>query len=148
MTLQQLRTLALRYSPLKGRFPPSFWKRADEDEPWLPGHELGHAFVADRTRWNKRRFGLPHRVLSCTCRNRMCLVDEAAAMMLSSAWHVACGRPDVVQIERDATGGLHLVDTPNMRRRARRRLRREGLWPIPLTVSEIRAYAEKKGLHA
>lgn len=140
MTLRQLRALALKYAPLKGRFPPSFWKRADEDEPWLPGHELAHAFVADDWQWHQRRFGIPHRVLTCTCIERDCHEQEAAAMMVSVAWSYACGRPDVVEIERVATAGLALIELPAMQTRAKSRLRACGLWPIPLTVPAIRAY--------
>jgi hypothetical protein len=114
---------------------------------WVPAHELAHAFVATTEQLKQKRFGLC-RALECTCPKKACLVFEACAMEMSGVWVTACGRPDIKAVEAtpEYTPGIHLIQTPQMRRRMIRRMRALGLWPIPMTVKAIRAYAEKKGL--
>lgn len=147
MTLHQLKEVALRFTRKQSRFPLRWWnKRGCE---WVPAHELAHAFVATPTQLMQRRFGL-HRTLECTCANEACLVYEACAMELSGSWVLACGRPDVRNREfsEEYTPGIGRIITPNMRRRMIRRMRKLGLWPVPMTLAAIVAYAEKKGLNA
>lgn len=148
MTLRQLRRVALKYAPRRARFPKKWWFR-DRAWPWVPAHELGHAFVAEPEQLTQRRYGLC-RAFECKCPNRSCHVYETAAMLLSGAWVVACGRPDVMAKERteEATPCVDELMSQNMQARARRRLRRLGLWPIPITIEDIEAFAVKKGLSA
>jgi hypothetical protein len=147
MTLRQLKALALRYTPRRARFSEMWWN--EKGCEWVPAHELAHAFVARSEQLTQRRFGL-HRTQECNCRNRACLVFEACAMELSGAWVTACGRPDVRDHERTErqTPGISLVQTPGMRRRMIRRLRKLELWPVPTTLEALKAFAEKKGLRA
>lgn len=147
MTLRQLRKVALKYTPRAARFGDSWL--SDDDFEWLPAHELGHAFVADQSQLSQRRFGL-HRAYECVCPRDACLVYECAAMYLSGTWAIAVGRLDVMleEFTPEQTPRFDEIWAPNMRRRARRRLRALGLWPIPVTIEDIIAYAEKKGLRA
>lgn len=147
MTLQQLKTLALRYTPKRARFPLRWWNERGCE--WVPAHELAHAFVAEPEQLLRRRFGL-HRAVECKCMNNACLVYECAAMYLSGAWVLACNRPDVKAREFTElyTPGIRAIQSAPMRTRARSRLRALGLWPIPVTLREIEAYAQEKGLHA
>ncbi len=147
MTLQQLKALALRHTSKRARFPMRWW--TERGCEWVPAHELAHAFVAESEQLLQRRFGL-HRAIECDCPNEECLVYEACAMELSGAWMIACGRPDIRNREftEQYTPGLDRIQAPNMRRRMIRRMRKLKLWPVPVTLAAIRAYAEKKGLHA
>jgi len=147
MTLRQLKALALKHTPKRARFPIRWWSARGCE--WVPAHELGHALVATPEQLTQRRFGLC-RAFECKCLKRSCLVFEACAMELSGAWMLACGRPDIRAREHleEYTPGIKMIQAPNMRRRMIRRMRKLELWPVPITLSAIRAYAEKKGLHA
>lgn len=150
MTLRQLRRLAMQYTPRvtrKARAIRWYWKSSSAEYAWVPAHELAHAFVANPAQLTQLGFGL-HDSLECDCPSFTCLVHEAAAMRLSTAWAVACKRWDLVDWELKYTDNLKLIYSPAIQDRAVKRLKRCGLWPEPMTVPQLRAYAETKGLHA
>jgi hypothetical protein len=139
MTLRQLRELGFRMMPKIARFPVRWW-RSKKLYLWVPGHELAHALLAKPEQLTKRRLGMC-KTRDCRCRYERCHLLEACATTISCAWHIACGRPDLAfeEMKPEVTWIGKPIDTGRMRRRVIRRLKQQGLWPIPTTIEAIKA---------
>lgn len=122
--------------PKKARFPKRWWN--SKLYAWVPGHELAHALLATPEQLTKRRLGLC-KIANCRCPRKACWVIEATATALSTEWHVACGRSDLrdEELKPEVTPGVEVMRSRNMRRRVIRKLKKQNLWPMPMTIGQI-----------
>lgn len=115
---------------------------------WRNAHEVAHSILA--TRFEITRSGYALCEIGC-CRCALlnptpdrrtlnyCDLIEAAAMELSTSWHVAAGRPDLAVMEVNQTDNYDLYILPE-RTRARRLLTRRSLMDLPCSEAAIANY--------
>lgn len=132
ITLARLHRLAVRWCPPGARWDSLIAKR----QSWGPAHELGHALLEPAERRMMNDYGRCS-TGCCMCAGGDCDVVERAAMLISARLVTYAGRPDLVRDEEDRTDEYEMIATPYYTRRARRRLRSLGLWPVPYTISRL-----------
>jgi hypothetical protein len=138
LTLLDLWRLAVEWCPKKARWPHLI----DDHESWGPAHELGHALIEARVRWNQNDYG--HCPLAmCNCRRELCDTYEVAAMLISHALLRATGNEFMSEREYADTTDIDLVD-PVHNQRAKALLRKKGLWPVPRTKRSLEAALRRR----
>lgn len=141
ITLQAIHTLALAFCPREAR-----WQHLlERSDSWGPAHELGHALVEPANRRDLEHYG-GCAAGFCHCPGARCDVHEIAAMMISARLVRRAGHPELAAREIDDTEGYNLIDTPWHRERAKRRLRRLRLWPVPYTLPMLETALRRRGL--
>lgn len=141
LNVEDLRQLALRWCPLVATYWGFVMGKTIE---WGPAHELGHALVEPKSRRSRHGYGRCD-IESCACPTQRCLVTEAAAMMISSDLHGACGRHELIATERRSTPSYDAYIAPEADR-ARAHLERLKLWPVPQTIRGLEVALRRAGL--
>lgn len=133
LTIPALLRLARRYCPVKARWSGLVQQHSPE---WGPGHEIGHALLSRPRERSLKHYGLCS-LGSCLCLHERCHVVELAAMYISSNFHHAADRHDLVAMEIQATDGYTTINTPWYWMRAAKLLAGQHLTRLPRTVLKL-----------
>lgn len=139
LSLDVLYELALEWCPTKAR-----WNHLlDGPKTWGPAHELGHALIEARWRWDIE--GYDHCALGCCHCTKWgyCTVYEAAAMYISRGLLVAAGQAFLAEREINDTHDYDYIE-PYHFKRARNLLRRKKLWPVPRSRRSLEAALKRR----
>lgn len=138
LTLPYLYKLAIEWCPVDARWPHLF-----EDElSWGPAHELGHALIEPRWRWEF--FGYTRcNLYRCHCGRDLCTVYEAAAMTISGRILDSMGEGGLADNEIDNTVDYDTIERSHFER-AKTLLRRKRLWPVPRTRASLESALRRR----
>ena len=138
LTLRDLWVIANEWCPLKARWPHLL----ESEKSWGPAHELGHALIETRDRWDKHDYGRCA-LAFCHCKAARCDTHEIAAMLISHALLRATGNAFMSEREYNETSDIDLVQ-PIHEARAKALLRRKKLWPVPRTRKTLEAALRRR----
>lgn len=132
ITLQALWQIASEWVPYTKEWGHllTYW------DTWGPAHEIGHALIEDPARRGIPGWGMSCQIGFCHHDGENCDVREVAAMTISNALVKAAGHPHLVADEIESTIDYDYISARSFRN-GRALLRRQNLWPVPLTEEAI-----------